>query len=68
MALSPLDKNDLISSVYIEMERMFTVLYYRTTPEELQFFHEVESVLKSRLKEFGESLNSTNSSSASRSQ
>jgi hypothetical protein len=48
-------KDDLMLSVQIELERMFTILTNRKNPDESIFFDEVEAEMKSHLKRFRDS-------------
>jgi hypothetical protein len=61
MPLSIPAKDDLMQTVYIELERMFTVLR-GNDPEESNFFREVEAEMKLRLKQFRESFHDSSPS------
>jgi hypothetical protein len=52
MPISETDKNDIILTVEIELERMFTVLsnrFNRISPDESLFLQEIENALKATL-------------------
>ncbi len=44
--LSQNQKDDLITSVYIEMKRMFGILSNRKSEEQISFLKEMEAVMK----------------------
>jgi hypothetical protein len=53
MAISQAEKDDVIASALIELERMFTVLSNRFTPEHTEqvlLLERIETVLKSSLR------------------
>ena len=49
MTLTQIAKDDLMMTVYIELERMFTVLSNRNSPDKGSFIDEVEATIKSSL-------------------
>lgn len=49
MTLTQIAKDDLMMTVYIELERMFTVLSNRNSPDQGSFIEEVEATIKSSL-------------------
>jgi hypothetical protein len=53
MTISKAEKDDVIASVLIELERMFTILSNRFTPEhteQILLLERIETALKSSLK------------------
>jgi hypothetical protein len=52
MPISVTDKNDIIQTVQIELERMFTVLsnrFNRLSPDESRILREIENAFKASL-------------------
>ena len=61
MPLTKPAKNDLMLSVRIELERMFTILTLRKSPDEIDYLLEVEIAMKSSLNKMKYSTDSPNS-------
>jgi len=52
MPLSQTAKDDIMDSVWMELERMFTVLTNQTSPDESLFLLDVEAAIRKALKQF----------------
>ena len=53
--LSQIAKDEIMDSVWMELERMFTILTNQISPDESLFLQEVEDAIRGTLKQFTKS-------------
>jgi len=60
MSLARIEKDDIMDSVWMELERMFTVLANQDSTDKSLFLREVETAMRKSLIKFTASLAKTN--------